>query len=293
MQKSNHPFYLDTFSLRNDRLSKQRYQAIANYFWEHYCYFAQKRSEIIEELKQALAVNCNTYAFSHWQRIVGYKFSLDPLSAKGSILNDPGGRFNIGDIDQIKFSQFGALYIAEDRETAYREKFGLYPDEKNLGLSADELSLTSSDSVSIVTLKGDINQVLDITKTASLKDFFNLLKNIKLPKSLLNKAKKLNLNPIPHQIKTPNELKSSLLLHDWRQYPMFIDIPANSQIFGQIAYLAGIEAILYPSKMSEKKCLAVFPKNFAQSPSYIEIDNEVPDEIKCRRLDAHTYLNLI
>jgi hypothetical protein len=68
-------FFLDKFSKRD-------------YYWDHYCYFAHQRSLIFNDLKQALAINCRSFTFSRWQRVVNYKFSLEPLSAKGSILND-------------------------------------------------------------------------------------------------------------------------------------------------------------------------------------------------------------
>lgn len=286
------PFFLDRFSCRDVRLWEQRYQAIADYYWDHYCYFAHQRSLIFDELKQALAINCRSFAFSHWQRVINYKFSLEPLSARGSILNDPGGRFNIGDIDQIKFPRFPALYMAEDRETAYREKFGLKQEEKRDGLTAVDLSLTSNSSITIVTLKGEIGQVLDLNQVSTLKSFFNLIKDIELPSNFIKRANKLNIHPMYH-VQTLKELHGTLLKLDWRDIPMWFDVPSNSQILGQIAHAAGVEAILYPSRVSDKNCLAVFPENFSQSMSYIEIEDGVPSEIKCKRLDAQTCLQCI
>lgn len=284
----NNSYFLDRFSLRDVRLQRQRYQAVADYYWDHYCYFAQQRSLIIDELKIALASNCCTFNFSKWQRVVNYKFSLQPLSAKGSIVNDPGGRFNIGDIDQIKFPRFAALYLAEDRETAYREKYGLDQKEKRNGLTADELLLTSSNSIAIVTLKGEIKQVFDLNNRAAIQGFLDSLKKIKIPDSLIKRANRLNIQPMYH-VQTMKELLAGLLYPNWREVPMAFDIPANSQIFGQLAHAAGVEAILYPSKLTKKNCLAVFPENFAQSLSYIEIEDEIPEEVECRRLDAKNY----
>lgn len=284
----NNSYFLDHLSSRGVPLQRQRYEAVADYYWDHYCYFAQQRSLIIDELKTAIASNGIPFKFSKWQRIINYKFSLQPLSAKGSTLNDPGGRFNIGDIDQIKFPRFAALYLAEDRETAYREKYGLNQKEKRTGLTSNELLLTSNDSIAIVTLRGEINQVIDLNNKTALQDFFNSIKKIKIPDSFIKRANRLNIQPMYH-VQTMKDLLTSLLFPNWRQIPMLFDIPANSQIFGQIVHAAGIEAILYPSKLTKQNCLAVFPNNLAQSLSYIEIEDEIPAEVKCKRLDSQSY----
>lgn len=286
-------YFLGFLSQRDTRLGKQRYDSLLNYYWDHFSYFSHKRSLILDDLKNALAKNCQPFTISQWQRVVDYKFSLDPLSAKGSILNDPGGRFNIGNIDQTKFPQFAALYIAEDRETAYKEKFGLYEETKSLGISAAELALTSHNPVTIVVTEGEINQVLNLTKADSLRDFYGLIKGIQLPKKLIQRAKQLNLDPCPLSIKSLAALNESILRPNWRDTPMMADIPANSQILGQIAYAAGIEAILYPSKITGKNCLAIFPKNFEQSTSYIRLQGTIPTEVKNFHMDCNTYLSFI
>ena len=75
---------------------------------------------------------------------------------------------------------------------------------------------------------------------------------------------------------------------------MVYNFPSNSQIFGQIAHEAGVEGILYPSsKRSNKNSLAIFPKNFNQSISYVQIEDRVPEQMLFRKLDATTYLNFI
>ena len=76
---------------------------------------------------------------------------------------------------------------------------------------------------------------------------------------------------------------------------MQVDVPANSQIFGQLACSSGIEGIVYPSKMSNrKKCLAVYPKNFRDSCSHVKIqDGKVLPNIAYTELTSETYQNLI
>ena len=49
-----------------------------------------------------------------------YRWGNKPLSARGS-LQDPGGRFNIGEIDTTRFPPFSGLYIASDKETSIQE----------------------------------------------------------------------------------------------------------------------------------------------------------------------------
>jgi hypothetical protein len=88
---------MDTF-LKDIRLQPQRYRAIADYCWEHHSYFANERSQILEELKHTLSINTRAFSFQKWHRIVSHKYTLDPLSAKGSVCSSPGGRFNIGRI---------------------------------------------------------------------------------------------------------------------------------------------------------------------------------------------------
>ena len=289
----NPTYLLDIFSQRDVRLGKQQYDAIANYYWDHYSYFAHKRSLIFDDLKNSLANNCQPYSFSSWQRVVDYKFSLDPLSAKGSVLNNPGGRFNIGDMDQTKFSQFAALYIAGERDTAYKEKFGLYRESQDPGISTDELVLTCHNPVTIAVVKGEINQVLNLTHADSLKDFYELIKNIHLPARFIQRAKQLNLESPMLAVRSLTELNQSILLPNWRDIPILWDIPANSQILGQVAYEAGIEAILYPSKITGKNCLAIFPKNFEQSASCIILEGESPKEVKNLQMDCQNYFAFI
>ncbi len=285
--------HLDSFSQRDIRLGKQRYDSISTYFWDHYSYFAHQRSLIFDDLKNSLAKNCQPFIFSQWARVVDYQFSVDPLSARGSLLSDPGGRFNIGDMDQTKFPSFAALYIAEETETAYREKFGLYRESKNAGINTDELELICRNPLTIVVVKGEINQVLNLTTTDSLKDFYALIKKIHLPARFFQRAKTLNLESPGRHVKSITELSRSILMANWRDLPMLWDIPANSQILAQIAYAAGIEAILYPSKITGKNCLALFPKNLQQSDSYVKLEEAIPKEVKNFQMDYKNYSDFI
>lgn len=284
---------LEILKVEDIRRFEKRKDELLSYYYKHYSYFQDERSKILEKLKDTLNKNCCGFSFQSWHRIVSFKFSDSPLSAKGSLLNTIGGRFNIGDLDEYKFSPFAALYIAEDFETAYREKFQIERSKKINGLTADELALNKSSSMSDVVVEGKINTIIDLTKSNTLTDFYNAIKHIKLPKDLEKEAKKLKI-PVPYHVSSLSALRTSILNSEWRELPMQVDIPSNSQIFGQIAYFAKIEAILYYSRMdSRKKCLAVFVENFRNSPSFVRVKDATPNSVKITCLDSKTFNELL
>ena len=282
---------LDIISIPDIRRYKQRHEAILDYYYEYYSYFQNERAKRIEDIKEAILSNTGSFEFSAWHRILDLQFMENPLSARGSVLNDPGGRFNIGNIDQLKFPSFPALYLAENYETAYREKNQILPDEKfDEGLSSDDLSLTDQNSTVDLLLRGHLKSVIDLSDKNSLKDFYNVIKDIKLSKQLEKKSQRLNLATMYH-VKSYQELRKSILQDKWRQLPMLTDIPANSQIFGQLVHISQVEGIVYLSRMSASlKCLAVFPKNFVKSDSQIKIqDINKPKNIRFTELSSDTF----
>jgi len=273
------------------RLEPQRYSAIYDYCWDHYSYFANQRSKILDELKGSLVKKIKSFCFENWSRIVSYKYTLDPLSAKGSVFSI-GGRFNIGNIDQMKFSIFPALYVSKTVDTAFKERYGLYSSEKkSSGLTAEEFALGGNDT--IIKVSGKINQILDLSESNILYDFFQSIRKIKLPRSFIRRAKCLNIQPM-FSVPSLKSLMKTILEPNWRQMPMHFDIPSNSQILGQIAHAAGIEGIVYPSRMSDKdKCIAIYPERFSNSDSFVEIIGEVAPENKNRRLDSNSYIDFL
>lgn len=283
-------YVLDAFSHRDIKRWKKQYAAVSEYCWDHYSYFAHKRSLLNNQLKQSLLQNCKAYEFSNWCRVIDYRFSHEPLSAKGSIIIDPGGRFNIGDIDQIKFPRFAGLYLAEDPVTALREKCGLDPQGNHDGLTGSELNLIKNTAT--VQVKGSISYLLNLTDPHTLRDFYNHLKTIHLPIQFISRAKKLRMDAM-RPVHSEAELLDTLLCDEWRAMPMQFDIPANSQILGQLAYTAGIEGILYPSIKTQKKCLVIYPENFRLTDSYIEIEGQTPDNVIHKRIDKNTFNNFI
>lgn len=267
---------------------------LSNYFNEHYHYFAEQRKNIFEPLLDTIRKNSLQFDFNYYQRVTSYKYSLTPLSAQGSILNETGGRFNIGNMSP-NIPKFGALYIGENTETALKEKFQIDEIGNAKGLTAADLALTNEKSFSTISVNGYLEQVLDLTEKNNLNDFFKTIKHIKISDSLRKKAKHYNA-PLAPEIKTLNELYHTIFDENYKKHGMLFDIPSNSQILGYIDYEAGIQAIKYPSKFTKGNCLAIYPKNFENSDSYVQVNlSETPEAMKeiDKRLDRESYKQFI
>ena len=268
--------------------SKKLYEDLVEFHWRYYSELAFQRRRIREELNSSLRNAAAGFQFSRWQRVVKYKYSLDPLSAKGS-LSDPGGRFNVGAIDPTRYPMFPALYLAADKATALAEVLGR--DKDRGSLTPEELALTKPDSISAVSVSGKLDAVVDIRMSGNLSAFVNLIKSFRLSKPLTVEARRLGF---PLQlITTVAELKPVLMVANWRNWPMLYDVPAGGQIFGGVAVDAGIEGILYESVLTGKECLAVFPQNFLNSSSYVELDDPAPSDDVRTRIDSTNFAEFI
>jgi len=283
-------FLLDNIQPRAIKSWIKLHDKIIDYTAEHFSYFAHKRSQCIEDLKQSLQENTSSFDFSNWRRIVSHQFSNTPLSTLGSVKSFPGGRFNIGDIDIERFPKFPALYLAEDTATAFAEVMGLKPDIITNGLTGQELAVAGNFSHFVI--QGKLTNILDLTNAESLQQFYAHLKNIELPIYYHRKAKQLKISPM-RPVKSLEELRKTLFAEEWRLMPMQFDAPANSQILGQIAHSAGIEAILYPSSKTGKKALAVYPENFINSDAFVEITGVVAETVTHTKINKETYKNFL
>jgi len=282
------PELLESSSVSDITRSKAFFEELVEFHWAYYSELAFQRNRIREQLRDALRGEAEAFAFASWQRTIKYQYSLNPLSTKGS-LTDPGGRFNIGRIDPTRYPVFSALYIASDKETALAETLG--GNSGTGGLSPAELALTRPDSVTIVSVSGKLESVLDIRKTKSISSFVDLVRSFRLSESLMFKARKLSF-PV-ELIKSTSTLSKVLRQRNWREWPMHFDVPATCQIFGSLVMTAGIESILYDSSITAKPCLAVFPPNFSNSSSYVEIDDNPPRKDVKRRMDATNFGNFL
>ena len=255
---------------------KQLSQDNLKYQWDFYSELAFQRSVIQDRLLSAIAQSCVTdLKFSSWQRVIGWKYSNHPLCTLGSI-KQFGGRFNIGeDISQANtLKTFQAFYLAEDQGTAQVEAFG----SQALGekLTVDDVALTNKASYSCISISGSLDKVIDLTKKSSLTKFVRLISSFTIPQSIYDSAKRLDI-PEPTLVNTTTLLLDSFLASNWCKEPAQFDIPANSQIFGQLAHQAGIVGILFRSTKTGKKCLAIFPSNFGGGSSSLAVDDDPPE----------------
>lgn len=279
-------YHLDTFSLEDVRRWKQGQDEFKRVYWEWYSQLAFQRSKVLSEIKAALVeAAVGPFDFNDYQRAVKYKWSFDPLSVRGSLLDEVGGRFNIGEIDRTKFTPFPALYLGEDKMTALQEMFQVDPLGRD-GLTAEELALTTPDSEANVAVFGSLETIIDLSQPSRLKKAVDLIKDFHVTDDLVKDGRKLGIN-INVVVDVPT-LMSTLTYENWRAFPQHVDVPANCQIFGQLVSEAGIEGIKYPSKYAGKNCLAVFPQNFRGKDSFVELKDQTPPGVDRRRLDSST-----
>ncbi len=127
--------------------------------------------------------------------------------------------------------------------------------------------------------------MLDLNKPKRLEAFVEIIRTFQVSSQLRKRAQALRAS-LPSLIRNVDELSKALLARDWRFDSMAVDIPAPSQIFGQLVASAGISGIVYPSKFNGKQCLAIYPQNFEDTDYFVELDDVPPAELKHRRLDA-------
>lgn len=224
-----------------------------------------------------------------WIRIIDYEFSLEPLSAAGSLVH--GGRFNIGrDLDATKYPAFPALYLAENYETAYEERFGQRPSRHAL-LEGHEFALRTPGSFTSINVDGQVVNLFDLRDPKSLKAFADVITSFDIPKELRKLATSVGMGR-PLLVRNAEHVKKTLLAKDWRRYPSQYEIPANPQVFGRLVVEAGFDGIIYPSTKGPKACIALFPTNFSKSDSFVEIADAPPMGATKTRLDCTTWRSI-
>ncbi|HEU4604510.1 MAG TPA: RES family NAD+ phosphorylase [Steroidobacteraceae bacterium] len=233
---------------------------------------------------QSIEVSVDT-----WARVTDYRWSLEPLSSSGS-LKGIGGRFNIGqDLDRARTQFFPALYLAENLDTAFCEFFGGPPHTDRGRLSLQEFALRRATSFTTFALRGRVENVFDLTSSACLRQFVGIVAGFQLSADTRRLARKMNLRQRT-LIRTPKDLWAKLLVppKQWRTEPQLFGIPAASQIFGRFLRDAGFDAVLYPSQQGGTRCLAVFPENFSNSSSRIEVSGGAPEGASKLVLDKNS-----
>ncbi len=289
--QKNSLILLDQFTQDDLRTWQRMSDGFDNFHIRMYYHLEGLRNAHHQALCEAIQnAKSSSIELTRWVRIVDYRYSLEPLSSAGSLVK--GGRFNIGkDINPLQFPPYPALYIAENYITAYAEKFGVPESTEADGLSGHELALRKPTSFSSVNVSGKLNNLFDVGKTANIREFVNVIKRFEIPTELKVLAKKLGMKP-PFNLTEIAQLKQSLLLNDWRAWPIQMQLPANSQIFGRLIVESGFEGIIYPSAKGKGKCIAIFPENLAGTESYVELSDKAPDGVVHKKLDAITWVDL-
>ncbi len=279
---------LETGTLSEIRSYKRRTEALLKYNYEYFSELAYQRSQKKEEISKALLSNARKeLSLDNWHRAVRLKYSNHPLSAVGS-LKDPGGRFNIGDIDGARYPIFPALYFAANQKTAISELFAQdFTTDKKINLDYFEYALSKSNDFSVATLRGTASTYFDLTDKKTLKTFVEIISDFKCSDALVSKAKRLQIAP-PKVATTVSALMPSLLFSEWRTKAAFYDVPENCQIFGQLIQDSGIDGILYPSKMKTGLNFALFTRNLANSSTWVELQS-TPHRLTPSRLDSHNF----
>lgn len=249
----------------------------------------QRRRHHAELMDALRSVSSTPMDFSGWVRLVPWRYTNAPLSAAGSLTNY-GGRFNIGaDVDNAIRARWPALYVAENQETAYRERFGLSKDDRIDGLSGDELALTTDGSYSAVRLDGHLELVFDLSQEGILDPLCAVLRKMTLSAEARQLHKRLKLpGPPVSMIRSASRLLQEALVVNWRGQPAQFGIPAVSQILAGLIVDAGYEAVLYPSTKGGGKCVAVFPHRLSSDTSFVSVSDAAPESVKYTRLDMST-----
>lgn len=182
--------------------------------------------------------------------------------------------------------------MAEDFETAYREKFQLASTDLTDGLKPDELALEHAVGITTIFLNGRMENVFDMTSFVTLNSIGRIFRDVKMPKEAAQLAKKLKIgdsNKI--MVQNGQQLHSAIVKNNWRVWPMQFGIPAPSQTMAELIKAAGYEGILYPSSKGPGRCLAVFPENLSDL-SHIDLIGTAPSASTIIRLDSSTSTSL-
>ena len=226
--------------------------------------------------------------FDGWVRSITYQFSDEPLSCAGSLM-DIGGRFNAGfELDDNTLSPWPALYLAQDLETAFREKFSIASNDNIDGLTPQELALDSKVSHTNLRVRGNLESVFLISSFQSLNSVASVLKRVKMPKEAARIRKVLKVPPSSlNMVQNGIQLFDLVMKQNWRVYPRQFGLPAPSQILAELIRAAGFEAIQYQSSKGPGLCMAIFPENLTDT-SFIEIIDPSPRAVTLTRMDSTT-----
>ena len=141
--------HLDQFSESDIQRLIDHKDNFLKYYWDYHNELAYQRSKITDKIKESLLeATQKVFKFEKWQRTLKYQYANEPFSVSGSLI-DPGGRFNIGNINVSQFPTFPALYLASDKNSAIQELLSqkIDSEQSNSRLDALDFALTSHASI--------------------------------------------------------------------------------------------------------------------------------------------------
>lgn len=142
-------------------------------------------------------------------------------------------------------------------------------------------------SLAWLALGGTMHNVFDLTEPRSLKPFIAATKHFKFTTDFRKFERSIGIKPV-QVARTPTTLLRTFMDPSWRNYPMYADLPANSQVFGKLLNAAGFEGVLYSSVRTDGLALAIFPRCFAGSSSVVRVLDPLPGA-RCTELNATNY----
>jgi len=280
---------LDRFS----EVTLAKWKALSEYIDELHdvLYFSiePERQRLRQDLIAALqAAPATPLILDRWVRIVTFQYSDNPLSCAGS-LQRIGGRFNLGvDVDKGALSPWPALYLGENFETAFREKFELPSDSRTDGLTPEELALEHGISHSTVFVRGHMHRLFDVREVAATAALAGVLRKIKMPQRARELRTRLQIPP--HALfmaHSPKQVHEMVAKHNWRIWPVQFDLPAPSQILADLIRRAGFEGILYRSSKGPADCVALFPDQLSAG-TFVELADAAFSGVVHQSLDSTT-----
>ncbi len=261
-------------------------------FWKDFQkYLLDEREKRIDEIIGSIDSTKAEKLTCDFGRIVSSKFAADPLSGVGSVLLPPGGRFNIAKSSSFS-SYFIGLYLAEDYETAFAEKFHGVSEEQSEN-DLKKFALQPNESFSFNRVRVNLENYIDLTNDTTLIAFTDAIKDITIPDYYKKLGHKFGIEVT---MATDSEVVKSFFFNE--HYPIWaawLDQPAPSQLFGHYCKLAGVQGILYPSVRNKaKNNLVVFPDNIVETNSSLKLIDELPYVKEDRRfIDKTNYQNFI
>lgn len=271
MLKRDPEVAVESHLLRLEKLDKEYFA-----FWEDYWVFlSREREKLIDDIKDSIfGARSGALEIQKLSRIVEGLYGHDPLCTVGS-LKAPGGRFNFGQISSSIIS-FHALYLAENYQTAFCEKY-IYRDDEKLadGLTPTDLHFEEPNTNVHCKVNIYLENYLDLRNQGTLIEFLSVISKIEPSEELQAKAFKLKMGRLS-TAKTEEKLLKNVFESNYKQWGTWFDQPSNSQWIGHYAKLAGLQAIAYPScRNTSGYNLAVFTENFENTDAYIEITDPV------------------